>query len=174
MRDLHLRFRHPASMMTNDYMRVQGRRLSRSEVAELQVLMDEHPHWSRHRVAKDLCAQWDWRTPAGRLKTLAARSLLLKLEQRQPLRLPPVRQAMRRSPWGLGRPELRLAAAPLPPLLAASLESLQPLPWQLGGHGSKERERALGYLRHHHYLGGNRPVGTHLLYLGRGHGGGAL
>ena len=85
-------------MITNDCIRVQGRCLSRSELAELQVLIDEHPHWSRHSVAKDLCARWDWRTPAGRLKTFAARSLLLKLEQRQALRLPPVRQAMRRSP----------------------------------------------------------------------------
>jgi hypothetical protein len=37
------------------------------------------------------------------------------------------------------------------------------LEWQLGGHGSPERERALGYLRHWHYLGCNRPVGTHLV-----------
>ena len=154
-------------MITNDGIRVQGRCLSRRELAELQVLIDEHPHWSRHGVAKALCQRWDWRTPAGRLKTFAARSLLLKLAQRQELRLPPVRQAMRRSPWGLGRPELRLASAPLPPLLEASLGSLQPLQWQLGGHGSQERERALAYLRHHHYLGCNRPVGTHLLYLVR-------
>ena len=118
-------------------------------------------------MAKELCARWGWRTPAGRLKTFAARSLLLKLAQKQELRLPPVRQAMRRSPWGLGRPELRLASAPLPPLLEASLGSLQPLQWQLGGHGSQARERALAYLRHHHYLGCNRPVGTHLLYLVR-------
>ena len=154
-------------MITNDCIRVQGRCLSRSELAELQVLIDEHPHWSRHGVAKDLCARWGWRTLAGRLKTFAARSLLLKLAQRQALRLPPVRQAMRRSPWGLGRPELRPASAPLPPLLETSLGSLQPLQWQLGGHGSQERERALAYLRRHHYLGCNRPVGTHLLYLVR-------
>src|ERR1035441_2131734 len=60
-------------MITNVCIRVQGRCLSRSELAELQVLIDEHPHWSRHGVAKDLCARWDWRTPAGRLKTVAAR-----------------------------------------------------------------------------------------------------
>ena len=154
-------------MITNDGIRVQGRCLSRRELAELQVLIDEHSHWSRHGVAKALCQRWDWRTPAGRLKTFAARSLLLKLAQRQELRLPPVRQAMRRSPWGLGRRELRLASAPLPALLEASLGSLQPLQWQLGGHGSQERERALAYLQHHHYLGCNRPVGTHLLYLVR-------
>ena len=154
-------------MIATDCMHVQGRCLSARELVELQVLIDEHPHWSRHGVAKALCQRWDWRTPSGRLKTFAARSLLLKLAHRQELRLPPVREAMRRSPWGLGRPELGLASPPLPPLLEASLSSLQPLEWQLGGHGSKARECALAYLRHYHYLGCNRPVGTHLLYLVR-------
>src|ERR1035441_6957583 len=74
---------------------------------------------------------------------------------------------MRRSPWGLGRPELRRAFPPPPPLLEASLSRLQPLEWPLGRRGSPERERALAYLRHYHYLGCNRPVGTHLLYLVR-------
>ncbi len=154
-------------MIANDVIHVQGRYLSARELVELQVLIDEHAHWSRHGVAKALCQRWDWRTPGGELKTFAARSLLLKLAQRQQLRLPPVRAAMRRSPWGLGRPELRRAAPPLPPLLEAPLSSLQPLEWQLGRHGSKEREQALAYLRHYHYLGCNRPVGTHLLYLVR-------
>jgi len=103
VRDLHLPFLHPASMIANNWIRVQGRCLSRSEVAGLQVLIDEHPQWSRHGVAKALCQRWAWRTPAGRLKTFAARSLLLKLAQRHELRLPPVREAMRRCAWGLGR-----------------------------------------------------------------------
>jgi hypothetical protein len=154
-------------MIANDCIRVQGRRLSGRELTELQVLIDEHPGWSRHGVAKELCQRWDWRTAGGRLKTFAARSLLLKLAQRHELRLPPVRAAMRRSAWGLGRPEPRRAAPSLPPLLEASLSSLQPLEWQLGGHGSQERARALVYLRHYHYLGCNRPVGAHLLYLVR-------
>jgi hypothetical protein len=154
-------------MITNECIRVQGRRLSRSELGELQVLIDEHPDWSRHGVAKELCQRWEWRTPAGRLKTFAARSLLLKLAQRYELRLPPVREAYRRVPWGLGSAEGRPAAPPVAGLLAASLGSLQPLEWQLGGHGSRERARALAYLRQYHYLGCNRPVGTHLLYLVR-------
>jgi hypothetical protein len=74
---------------------------------------------------------------------------------------------MRRCAWGLGRPELKRACPPFPPLLEGSLSGLQPLEWQLGRHGSPERERALAYLRHYHYLGCNRPVGTHLVYLVR-------
>jgi Druantia protein DruA len=152
-------------MIATDCLRVQGRCLSRSELFELQRLIDEHPHWSRHRVAKELCERWTWRTPTGLLKTFAARSLLLKLEQRHELRLPPVREAQRRHPWGLGAPQKSLVAPPGPAALEGNLASLQPLHWQMGPHASRVRERALAYLRDYHYLGCNRPVGTHLLYL---------
>jgi len=119
-------------------------------------------------VAKAVCQQWGWRTPAGRAKTFAARSLLLTLAQRYQLRLPPVRVALRRAPWGLGRPAGKLAAAAPPgPPVAARLASLQPLAWLVGGYGSPVRAQALTYLRQYHYLGCNRPVGTHLLYLVR-------
>lgn len=152
-------------MIANDCLRVQGRCLSGSELSELQVLIDEHPQWSRHRVAKELCQRWDWRTPVGELKTFRARSLLLKLAQRHELRLPALREAYRRCPWGLGQPQRSLPAPPPPRAVEGSLACLQPLQWQMCRHGSRVRERALAYLRQYHYLGCNRPVGRHLLYL---------
>lgn len=152
-------------MFCDKMIRVQGRRLSAAELLDLQHRVDAHPEWSRHRVAKDLCERWEWRTALGRLKTFAARSLLLKLEARHALRLPPVRTAFRRAPWGL-RPVGRAAAAPPPAApIGGELAQLQPLHWWLSGHGTAERQRALAYLRTYHYLGCNRPVGTHLVYL---------
>ena len=70
---------------------------------------------------------------SGRLKTFAARSLLLKLAQRQELRLPPVREAMRRSPWGLGRPELRLGVPAASPAAGSQFEQLAALGVADGG-----------------------------------------
>jgi hypothetical protein len=154
-------------MIADDCFRVQGRSLSARELVEVQILIDEHFQWSRHGVAKELCQRWDWRTAGGGLKTFAARSLLLKLAQRYELRLPAVREAYRRAPWGLGPSHGRGVPAPVPAPIETSLESLQPLQWPLGLHGSRERERALSYLREYHYLGCNRPVGTHLIYLVR-------
>ena len=148
-------------------IRVQGRSLRPPELRNLQRLVGEHPQWSRYRVAKELCERWDWRTPLGQLKTFAARSLLLKLEQSGKLRLPAVREDYRRAcPWGI-RAAAASPAAPRPPAtpVDSALASLQPLVWRMAGHGSQERERALAYLREYHYLGCNRPVGTHLLYL---------
>jgi hypothetical protein len=146
-------------------IRVQGRRVSAAELLELQHRVDAHPEWSRHRVAKDLCERWEWRTALGRLKTFAARSLLLKLEVRHALRLPPVRTAFRRAPWGV-RPVGRAAAAPPPAApIGGALAQLRPLQWRLAGHATAERQHALAYLRTYHYLGCDRPVGTHLIYL---------
>ena len=44
--------------------------------------MGAHPDWSRYRLSRHLASLWDWRNPAGQLKDMAARTLLLKLEQR--------------------------------------------------------------------------------------------
>jgi hypothetical protein len=150
-------------MHTDDCLRVQGRSLSLAELAEIQRLIDEHKDWSRHRVAKELCARWCWQTALGQPKTFAARSLLLKLEQAGQLRLPPVRVEKRRAPWGLGGEQV-VVLPPPPEDITEPLASLQPLQWDLCGHGSAERAQALAYLRTYHYLGCNRPVGAHLLY----------
>ena len=165
LRDLRLFFPQPALMNLKDVIRVQGRSLSAAEVNNLQTLIDEHPDWSRHRVAKELCQRWGWQTPLGQPKTFAARSLLLKLAQRYELRLPAVRESFRRTPWGLGGSPRSGPILPPSPALQASLASLQPLQWCIGRHRSGPRERALAYLRDYHYLGCNRPVGTHLIYL---------
>lgn len=155
-------------MISNNPIRAQGRTLSVAEMVSIQSLIDEHPNWSRHRVAKELCQRWEWRTPGGQLKTFAARSLLLKLAQRRQVQLPPVRPECRRVPWGLRHLEAETPAlCPPAESIESSLASLQPLQWEVAGHGSSARERALAWLRQYHYLGCNRPVGAHLLYLVR-------
>ena len=151
-------------MTSEQSIRVQGRDLGAADLHELQASIDAHPEWSRHQVAKVLCQRWQWQTPRGRWKTFAARSLLLKLEAKHGLRLPAVRINQRRTPWGLRRDGGR--AEPGAPIEEA-LPELQPLQWCIAGHGTAERSRALAYLRTYHYLGCDRPVGTHLVYLVR-------
>lgn len=164
LRDLPGRVLHLGGITTNDCsIRAQGRVLSLGELKGLQALIDQHPEWSRHRIARELCQAWDWRTCAGQLKTFAARTFLLTLEQRHQLRLPAVREEYRGRPWGMtldSTPMLR----PLTPI-RCSLEALQPLEWQICCYQTDQRQRALGLLRQFHYLGCNRPVGAHLLYL---------
>ena len=71
---------------------IQGRLIGPSELAQIRQCMAAHPTWSRRRLSQELANLWDWRNGAGRLKDMAARSLLLKLEQRRWIHLPPRRQ----------------------------------------------------------------------------------
>jgi len=58
---------------------VQGRQVTAADLAHIRALIAEHPAWSRRHLSEVLCAAWDWRTSAGRLKDMATRALLLKL-----------------------------------------------------------------------------------------------
>jgi Druantia protein DruA len=150
--------------MTEDQsIRCQGRTLSGADLAGIQELIDSHPLWSRQRVFVELCRRWEWQTNQGVPKTYAARELLLKLEQRVGLRLPAVQEHQRRRSWGIPA-ELPLLRAPAEKI-EQSLEELRPLTWHLAKYGTELRSQALGYLRQYHYLGCDRPVGSHLLYV---------
>ena len=46
------------------------------------------PGWNRTRLSRELCEYWGWHNGAGRLKDMACRTLLLKLERRGQIRLP--------------------------------------------------------------------------------------
>src|ERR1035441_9373556 len=53
------------------------------ELAQVKGLLATQPDWSRWRVSVELAWMWNGRTPTGQLKDMAARTLLLKLEQRR-------------------------------------------------------------------------------------------
>lgn len=71
---------------------IQGRFIGEAELAQVRALLAGHPDWSRRRLSEHLARLWDWRNPAGQLKDMAARTLLLKLEQRGWIELPARRQ----------------------------------------------------------------------------------
>lgn len=142
----------------------QGRLISAAELGWLQDWVDDHRQWSRHRLAIGLCRQWQWISPAGRLKNFAARSFLMKLEQRGLISLPPVRESMRRLSW-LKSFGARIDFIPEP--VTASIEDLLPVDVTLCSTGSHEESLFRSYLETHHYLGFRKTVGENLGYLVR-------
>src|SRR5664279_2816563 len=71
---------------------IQGRPLSLKGLEELRQWVGDNPHWSRWRLSRELATRWEWRNGAGQLKDMAARTLLVKLEQRGLIELPARRQ----------------------------------------------------------------------------------
>jgi len=145
---------------------VQGRRIGLSELEQIRQGMRAHPDWSRYCLSRHLATLWNWRNPAGQLKDMAARTLLLKLEQRGWIVLPPRRlvppNRMRSKPVpavGLPVPESPLTQ-PLSALLPLTLT-------EVSRPGANQRDLFEALLHQHHYLSHRSWVGENLQYLVR-------
>jgi hypothetical protein len=151
---------------------VQGRVLTEADLNVIRQLRAEHPQWSRRQLSEHLAQQWAWRNEAGRLKDMAARALLLKLQARGLIDLPaPLkgngnRQRCAQPPTAL-EPELFSSQ---PDLITGPLVALQPVALELVGT-LPERRRVSQLLQHHHYRGFAGAVGENVQYLAREVGG---
>lgn len=145
---------------------LQGRRLGPRELGQVSQLIGENPGWSRYRISRQLAQLWDWRSGSGQLKDMAARSLLLKLEERGLIGLPAPRRASPNRMRHKQVPALdpRLNQEPLQTPLA----NLVPLDLREVS-SSCPADRALweGLLHQFHYLSYRSPVGENLQYLAR-------
>lgn len=127
--------------------------------------MAQHPEWHRTALSLRLCELWNWRNPAGRLKDMAARTLLLKLQARGLIELPPAQRRTRR-PCAQAPPNhqspLLAEAAPI----EEGLEGLRPVSLELV-QSLSARRRVTHLLAHYHYRGFHGPVGENVQYLAR-------
>jgi hypothetical protein len=71
---------------------LQGRHLESTDILRIRDLISGNPNWSRRRLSEALCVEWKWRNASGQMKDMAARSLLVKLQDRGLIELPPRRQ----------------------------------------------------------------------------------
>jgi len=144
--------------------RIQGRTLTEQDLVQVRDLIAAHPDWHRSRLSRELAEAWNWRTDTGRLKDMAARTLLLKLERRGLISLPPRRRAPVRR--GQSHPEFPgLACFPHP--ITANLGGLAPLTVDPLDARHLDYPTFSHYLAQYHYLGHRGPVGEHLAYLAR-------
>jgi len=142
---------------------IQGRPLSGVDIELIRGLLDEHPEWCRSRLSVELCERWAWRNAQGRLKDMAARTLLLKLERAGHIRLPP-----RRGPSPNGRRNRVVPLElPAPAPIRGTLRDLRPLTVNVVAPGSEDLRLFNGLLAHGHYLGHRNTVGENLRYLVR-------
>ena len=144
-------------------MVVQGQELSAEVIGLIQGLMTEHRDWGRTRLSEELCHRWDWRNARGRIKDMAARTLLLKLERAGHIRLPKRR---RKSTNGLRNRNAPLVAHATAPIRGA-LRQLRPLALSVVDSSSKDLRLFNCLLSRYHYLGHRNTVGENIRYLVR-------
>lgn len=142
---------------------MQGRRIEPAEFLQVRELVARHPEWSRYRLSRELCVLWDWRTPTGQWKDMAARTLLGKLADRGWLELPPRR-------W-LSPNRHRLAPPPprnwSPTPITDPLSEVGPLTITEVSGQADGRALVRAALDQFHYLGYRTPVGENLQYVVR-------
>jgi hypothetical protein len=142
---------------------IQGRLIGSEDVAGIRNWLEIHPNSNRTRLSRHLCEYWNWRNAAGRLKDMACRTLLLKLEAQGQIRLPPRKTA---SVNGLRNRQ----AAPIPhdqSPLKGPLRNLQPVQVEPIQEGSAQSGLFRFLLQRYHYLGHRNCVGENLKYLAR-------
>jgi Druantia protein DruA len=142
---------------------LQGRVIGAAQLQQLRQLLTRHPEWSRYRLSRELCSLWDWRAPNGQIKDMAARTLLLKLEQRGHVCLPPKRRA---SPNRMLHKKLRVVAHAREPI-RDPLVQLTPVEVIELSQRPQELPLYEWLLHEHHYLSYASPVGLNLKYLVR-------
>lgn len=142
---------------------IQGRRLTPEDIGLVRHWLATEPGWNRTRLSRELCRRWDWCNGAGRLKDMACRTLLLKLERRDLIRLP-----ARRGPSPNARRNCRPLDLPCDRTpIEGALGDLQPLRIEALGEGHADLRMFRFLLQTHHYLGLRNSVGENLKYLAR-------
>jgi Domain of unknown function (DUF4338) len=140
---------------------VQGRFVGQQEIELIQQLLTDYPHWSRYQLSRNLCQVWNWRSPDGHLKDMAARTLLLKLEQRGHIRLPAKRWA---SPNRM-RHKRVLPIDHATEFICGTLADLAPLEICEVSQSPQELGLYEWLLHRYHYLSYTSSVGLNLKYL---------
>jgi hypothetical protein len=139
---------------------IQGRWIDQAQFEWLRQWILEHPTWSRKRLARELCDQWNWRDGRGRLKDFAARSFLLKIEQRGEVVLPALQTQKRRARSPVLSPPQWEEPCPW----QAPLQEVKPVRVHRIEPGTAWAERWAFYLQQYHYLGFH-VVGQNVGYL---------
>ena len=139
--------------------RYRSRQLTARDVDFIQSTISEHYTKGRSHISRILCSKWRWMQPNGNLKEYAARDLLLRLEEKGFIKLPP----RLRQKSNLKRKSFSQIPLFKKEPLAGSVADRSDLSISLIKTGD---DYLWNYLLHHyHYLGIPGLVGEHLRYL---------
>jgi len=136
---------------------IQGRTTTPQDIELVRTLVADHPEWNRTRLSKELCRVWNWRNATGRLKDMACRSFLLKLEKYGHLTLPPPHNRS-----GSFRTLIPEVAHQTDPIVG---ECPQLAPVTVRPVESRELSLFYSLLARYHYLGFRGTVGQNMKYL---------
>ncbi len=138
----------------------RGRTVNDQDVADINNIILANPGKSRSRISQELCRFWNWRQPNGHLKDMVCRSLLLLLESKGLIKLPP-RKCQPKNPLANRSkpPKVEVDQTPIECRISdtsVNLAQIRRTPFEKMFNSLVDR---------YHYLGYTQPVGEHLKYI---------
>ena len=139
--------------------RYRSRELTDQDIESIRSIISRHYNRGRSHISRVLCQAWNWIQPNGKLKEYAARDLLLRLEEKGFVQLPPRL-----------RPKNNLKKKSFQQIPFFNRQPLTGSVSRYGGLDIRLVETGDDYfwgflLHHYHYLGLPKLVGEHLRYL---------
>jgi hypothetical protein len=130
------------------------------DIDTIRELMAGNPTFGRSRLSQEICHLWNWKNAQGRIKDMACRTLLLKLERKNLLVLPALmrKAGTRRARMGLHQPHSQEP-------IVSDLRDLQPVEIINIKTGTANQNMFSCLLDEHHYLGYKNSVGENLKYM---------
>ena len=149
--------------MAESLYHIRGRHIGPDDLHDIRTMISDHWASGRTAISRLLCEYWDWRQPNGQPKEMGCRALLLALEAKGALELPPRQKESFRAPRRTDRQVFPVDTSPLEGTVgqfrSLTIKMVRRTP----------DEALWDYLvDHHHYLGRPWIVGSslkHLVYL---------
>jgi hypothetical protein len=139
---------------------IRKRTITDADIVQIQDTVDAHWSQGRKHISKVLCRQWNWFQPNGRLKDMACRELLLTLNRKGLITLPPRLISANNEKRNRTIPVVNIDQTPL----QEKLTNLGPI--VLKPVRNTKLEPLYNSLIHQqHYLGYRQIVGNHLKYI---------
>lgn len=140
---------------------LHGRTITAEDVAAIHELVQNHPDWSRRRLSRELCVNWDWRNAKGELRDIACRTVLLRLYRAGEITLP----VGRHNGNNHRRQDSIVEVDVDETSLCVELSGLGSVNLVVARTGSDEHRLFKCLVQRHHYLGLGRVPGETISYV---------
>ncbi|MBU0699620.1 MAG: DUF4338 domain-containing protein [Proteobacteria bacterium] len=139
---------------------VRKRTITEADLGSIQATINEHWDKGRTPISKILCQKWNWVQPNGQLKDMACREVLLTLNRKGLLKLPPRQNSAYNEKRNRFIPIIEIDQTPID----CKLSNLPPVELKLV-RNTKLEPLYNSLVQQHHYLGYRQIVGNHLKYI---------
>jgi hypothetical protein len=140
---------------------VCGQTFSEQTIAYIQATIKREPRISRVALSRRVCGKLNWRSPNGKLKEMSCRVVLLKLDRRGVIELPPLTQHVAGS-----KDKKFCEPIPTPEPIECSVKELGGVELVRVNSAESQASRCWNELmERYHYLGSGPLCGAQLRYL---------